>query len=149
MSTTTFTPTTRVFARPRQLAMDQRPEAVVVAGSAGDVVTTVRAAAAAGLTVAPQSSGHNAGPLGDLAGSVLLRTSGLREIVVDRERQVARVGAGVLWGEVTAAAAEVGLTALAGSSRDVGVAGYTLGAACHSSPAPTTWPATTSWAPTS
>jgi FAD/FMN-containing dehydrogenase len=112
---------------PWQLAVDQRPEAVVLAASAKDVTATVRAAAAAGLQVAPQSTGHNAGPMGDLTGSVLLRTSGLREITIDPERRVARVAAGALWGEVTAAAAEHGLAGLAGSSRDVGVVGYTLG----------------------
>ena len=37
----------------------------------------VRAAAAAGLRVAPLGSGHNAHPLGDLADSVLMRLSGM------------------------------------------------------------------------
>jgi hypothetical protein len=39
----------------------------------------------------------------------------------------ARVEAGVLWAEVSEAAAEHGLAALAGSSPDVGVVGYSLG----------------------
>ena len=39
----------------------------------------------------------------------------------------ARAEAGVLWIEVVEAAAEFGLAALAGSSPDVGVVGYTLG----------------------
>ncbi len=112
---------------PWQLAVDQRPEAVVLAASPRDVVATVRAAAVAGLAVAPQSTGHNAGPLGDLAGTALLRTSGLGDVEIDPERRMARVGAGAVWGDVTAAAAENGLTGLAGSARDVGVVGYTLG----------------------
>jgi FAD/FMN-containing dehydrogenase len=112
---------------PWQLAVDQRPEAVVLAASPRDVVATVRAAAVAGLAVAPQSTGHNAAPLGDLAGTVLLRTSGLRDVEIDPERRTARVGAGAVWEDVTAAAAKYGLTGLAGSARDVGVVGYTLG----------------------
>src|SRR5207237_8768188 len=43
------------------------------------------------------------------------------------DNRTARVEAGVLWLEVAEAAAEHGLAALAGSSPDVGVVGYTLG----------------------
>jgi FAD/FMN-containing dehydrogenase len=51
----------------------------------------------------------------------------MRGVSVDPKRRTARVEAGVLWQEVTDAAAEHGLAALAGSSHDVGVVGYTLG----------------------
>ena len=109
------------------LAVDQRPEAVVTARSVDDVRATVRAAAALGLRVAPQSTGHHASPMGPLDGTVLLRLSAMRGVSVDPERRVARVEGGALWVDVTAAAAEHGLAALAGSAADVGVAGYTLG----------------------
>jgi hypothetical protein len=112
---------------PWQLAVDQQPVAIVVAGTADDVVATVRAAAAAGLRVAPQCTGHNAAPLGPLDGTVLLRTSGMRGVSIDPDQRVARVGAGVVWGEVTAAAAEHGLAGALGSAADIGVVGYTLG----------------------
>jgi hypothetical protein len=112
---------------PWQLAVDQRPTAVVLAGSEHDVIATVRAARACFLRVAAQGTGHNANPLGPLDDTVLLRTSGMRGIEIDAERRIARVQAGVVWGEVSAAAAEVGLAGLAGSARDVGVVGYTLG----------------------
>lgn len=110
-----------------QLATDQRPTAVVTALSTRDVVTTVTTAARLGLRVAPQSTGHNAAPLGELAGTILLRTSAMRAVHIDAEARLARVEAGALWADVTDAAAPFGLAALAGSSRDVGVAGYTLG----------------------
>jgi hypothetical protein len=109
------------------LAVDQRPAAVVLAESAADVAETVRAARAAGLRVAPQGSGHGAGSLGDLSDTILLRTTRLRGVTIDAENRSARVEAGVLWQEVSDAAAEHGLAALAGSSHDVGVLGYTLG----------------------
>src|SRR3954453_902071 len=48
------------------LAVDQRPEAVVIPANADDVAATVRFAAASGVRVAPQGTGHNARPLGDL-----------------------------------------------------------------------------------
>ena len=109
------------------LAVDQRPAFVAFPESAEDVAEVVRFARDSGLRVAPQGTGHAAAPLGDLAGTVLLRTSRLRGVTVDPEARVARAEAGTIWIEVVEAAAEHGLAALAGSSPDVGVVGYTLG----------------------
>jgi hypothetical protein len=109
------------------LAVDQRPLAVAVPANAEDVATIVRAARAAGLRVAPQTTGHNATPLGDLSGTILLKTSRLRNVDVDAEAGIARVGGGATWGDVAGPAAAAGLMPLQGSSHDVGVAGYTLG----------------------
>lgn len=112
------------------LAVDQRPAAVVVAASVADIATTVRAARDLGLAVAPQATGHNAAPLVDghgLADAILLRTHELRGVEVRPNQRIARVEPGALWGDVVAATAPHGLTALAGSSHDVGVVGYTLG----------------------
>ena len=109
------------------LAADQRPAAVALPESARDVAAIVRWARERGLRVAPQGTGHNAIPLGSLAHTVLLKTKRLRGLSIDIRRRRARVDAGVLWAEVTDAAAQHGLAALAGSSPDVGVVGYTLG----------------------
>ncbi len=75
---------------PWSAAVDQRPAAVVFPRSATDVSEVVRAAAGLGLRVAPQSTGHNAGPLAaqGLEDVVIVRTSGLDEVTVDLERQV-------------------------------------------------------------
>ncbi|MGW2094642.1 FAD-binding oxidoreductase [Promicromonospora sukumoe] len=110
-----------------QLTVDQHPDAVVLAASAGDVVAAVQMARGAGLRVAAQGTGHNASPLGSLAGTILVRTSGMRGVVIDPDARTARVEAGALWGDVTAAAAAYGLSGLAGTAADVGVVGYTLG----------------------
>ncbi len=109
------------------LAVVQEPAAVVYPESAADVVETVRFARSAGLRVAPQGTGHGASALGDLAGTILLKTERLRGVEIDPEAQVARAEAGVLWIEVVERAVEHGLTALHGSSPDVGVVGYSLG----------------------
>ncbi len=112
------------------LAVDQRPAAVVVAASVADIARTVRMARAYGLAVAPQATGHNAGPLaqdGGLADAILLRTHELRGVEVRPNQRIARVEPGAQWGDVVAATAPHGLAALAGSSHDVGVVGYTLG----------------------
>lgn len=109
------------------LAVDQRPTAVAYPADAAEVAAVVKAARAAGLRVAPQSTGHNAAPLGDLARTVLVKTSGLQGVEIDPLTRTARVGGGVLWEDVIDAAAPHGLAALHGSSPNVGVAGYSLG----------------------
>ncbi len=112
---------------PWNLAVDQRPAAVVQARSAEDVRDVVRFALAAGIEVVPQGTGHGATPMGDLAGTVLLRTTAMRAVDIDPVARIARAEAGAEWAEVVGPATEHGLTALHGSSPDVGVVGYTLG----------------------
>ena len=110
-----------------QLEVDQRPAAVVEAAGAADVVATVAAAGVLGLRVAAQATGHNAAPLGDLGGTILLSTRRMRGVSVDAAMMIARVDAGAIWGDLTPMAGANGLAALAGSSHDVGIVGYTLG----------------------
>jgi FAD/FMN-containing dehydrogenase len=76
--------------------------------------------------VAAQGTGHGATSL-ELDDTILIKLHRLRGVTVDAERRVARVEAGSVWSDVVDAAAEHGLGALAGSSPDVGVVGYTLG----------------------
>ena len=109
------------------LLADQRPALIVQAAAAGDVVETVRHARARGLRVAAQSTGHGAARLGSLAGTVLIRTARMSDVVVDPAERTARAGAGARWGDVIAAAAPHGLAGLHGFSAGVGVAGYVLG----------------------
>jgi hypothetical protein len=109
------------------LTHDQRPAALVRVASADDVAETVRYAAQRGLRIAPQGTGHNAGPIDGLEDSLLLRTDALQEVRIDVAARRARVGSGVRWAAVADPASEAGLAPLSGSSRDVGVAGYSLG----------------------
>ena len=109
------------------LAADQRPPHVAFPETTDDVVKIVTFAGEHGLRVAPQGTGHGAWPLGAIEDSVLLRPSRLRDVVIDPVKRRARIGAGVTWGQVQAAAAAHGLAGLAGSSPDIGVVGYTLG----------------------
>ena len=97
---------------PWNLQVDARPAAVAYPAFPDEVADVVRAAASAGLKVAPQGTGHGAPPLaGRLGDAVLLRTSAMTELHVDAERRTARVGAGVLWGDVVARAGATGLAA--------------------------------------
>ena len=109
------------------LAVDQNPAVVAIPETGDEVAQAVRYARDHGLRVAPQSTGHNAAPLGDMSDTMLLKTERLRSVEIDAERSVARVGGGAVWADVTHPAAAHGLAALAGSSHDVGVAGYVLG----------------------
>ena len=109
------------------LAVDQRPAVVVEAGSAADVAQAVRYARGHGIRIAPQGTGHGAGPLEPLDGAMLLRTTRMRRVSIDPAARTARAEAGALWQDVTVPAAQHGLAALAGSSPTVGVTGYTLG----------------------
>ena len=107
--------------------VDQRPAMIAYPATPQEVAEVMHYARDAGLRVAPQSTGHNAAPLGDLSDSVLLRTSAFTEISIDADQRIARVGGGVLWQDVVEAAAAHGLYPLHGSSPDVAVAGYSLG----------------------
>ena len=109
------------------LAADERPALVVMAESAADVTQAVRFARAHGMRIAPQGTGHGAGALEPLQGAMLLRTSRMRGVRIDPAARIARAEAGAIWQDVTVPASEHGLAALAGSSSNVGVTGYTLG----------------------
>jgi FAD/FMN-containing dehydrogenase len=109
------------------LAVDQHPAAIALPDSAHDVAVAVGFAREHGLRVAAQGTGHGAAPLGSLAGTILVKTSSLRRVTINPVTRIARAEAGVLWREVIEAAAEHGLAALAGTSPDVGVVGYTIG----------------------
>jgi FAD binding domain len=109
------------------LLVDQRPAAIVQARDGDDVARAVRFAGENGLRVSVQCTGHNAAPLGDLAGTLLLRTEAMNGAEIDAETRRARVQAGARWRDVVPAASEHGLAALHGSSPTVGIVGYTLG----------------------
>jgi FAD/FMN-containing dehydrogenase len=109
------------------LATDERPSVVVVAESAADVAHAVRFARSRGMRIAPQGTGHGSEPLEPLEGAMLLRTVRMRGVRVDPDARTARAEAGALWQDVTVPAGQQGLAALAGTSPNVGVTGYTLG----------------------
>lgn len=76
----------------------------MVAADADDVAAAVRFAAREGRPVAVQSTGHGISVPAD--GAVFIATGELREVSVDPRAGTARIGAGLRWREVLAAAAE-------------------------------------------
>jgi hypothetical protein len=111
---------------PANSSYPQRPFAVVRPHSAEQVAQTVKCASRLGITVVVQATGHGAGrQIGD--DQLLLDTSALTGVTVDRFPATARVAAGERWPAVQEAAVSHGLLGLSGTSPTVGVAGYTFG----------------------
>ncbi len=109
------------------LTLDQRPALIAYPNGTDDVAAIVEYAKAGGLRVAPQRTGHNAGPLGSLEDTILLKTSEMKGVEIDADDRRARVNAGAQWQDVVPKASELGLAALHGSAPDVGIVGYSLG----------------------
>lgn len=105
--------------------LDPRPLVVAEASGPSDVRAAVLAARDHDLPLAVQATGHGTRVPSD--GGVLLKTTAMTGVLVDPQRRIAKVGPGTRWGAVIDAAQPFGLAPLAGSSRDVGVTGYTLG----------------------
>jgi FAD/FMN-containing dehydrogenase len=109
------------------LSVDQRPVAVAEPETVADVVAIVDFARERGLRVAAQGTGHAAAAMTSLQNTILVKTHRMRVVEIDADARRARAQAGAMWADVAGPAAEHGLAALAGSSHDVGVVGYSLG----------------------
>ena len=93
--------------------VQQRPALIVEARSAGDVQTAVNYARENNLGVAVQATGHgNIRPADDC---LLILTREMNKVEIDPQAQTARLGGGVKWGPVLAAAQQHGLAPLLGS----------------------------------
>ena len=130
------------------LAIDQRPAAVAFPESPQDVAAAVlfraRSSACGPRRRAPATTRDRSARLRTRSCS---RPSGCGRSRVDPARRTARVEAGVgLGSRLSEAAAQHGLAALAGSSPDVGVVGYTLGGGVSFLGRKPAWPPTTSGA---
>ena len=108
-----------------QTGRPHRPDLVVAAAAARDVVTAVRHAASHDLPLAVQATGHGRGIA--LDGGLLITTDRMRGVTVDSTARNARIEAGARGTDVVTAATPHGLAPLSGSSSDVGMVGYLLG----------------------
>jgi hypothetical protein len=108
-----------------QLAGPHRPALIVGAEDADDVRAAVEFAAANGLPIAVQATGHGL-PL-PTDGGLLISTRRMNGLRVDPAARTASIEAGVRWEQVVAEAARHGLAPLNGSAPSVGAVSYTLG----------------------
>lgn len=107
------------------LATQHSPDAAVGVTNENDVVEAVRFAARHRLPVRVLATGH--GPAEPVTDGLLLVTRRLNRLSIDPSTRIATIGAGLKWEAVQAAAGPLGLTAITGSSPDVGAIGLTLG----------------------
>ena len=107
-----------------QTAATRKPDVIVGAAGEDDVVAAVRFAAAHGLPVAAQGTGHS---LGDVDGGVVITTRRLDGVRVNADERTAWVEAGVPWGKVAEEAGKHGLAPLSGSAPAVCAVSYLLG----------------------
>jgi FAD/FMN-containing dehydrogenase len=106
---------------------DLRPAVIVRCTSAQDVAAAVRFARRERLEVAVRCGGHSVAGLGSCDGGIVIHLGGLKGIEVDPVARIARVGGGVLWGELDRATQEHGLHTPGGRVTTTGVGGFTTG----------------------
>jgi FAD/FMN-containing dehydrogenase len=103
------------------------PALVIQPVSARDVVAAIRFARRFKLLLSIKGGGHNIAGTSLAEGGVTLDMSRMRDVSVDPEAKLARVGPGCLLKDVDAATQRHGLATVLGFVSEVGVAGLTLG----------------------
>jgi hypothetical protein len=103
------------------------PTLVLQPTSAHDVAAAVSFARDHGLLVSIKGGGHNIAGTSIAEGGLTLDMSRMREVAVDPDAKLARVGPGCLLGEVDQATQQHGLATVLGFVSETGVAGLTLG----------------------
>ena len=105
----------------------RRPNVIVQAKSAQDVVGAVKYAAQNKLKVAVRSGGHNSNGASLRDGGLLIDVSAMQDIRIDREKRIASIQTGVRSMELVKAAREQGLTFPVPHCPSVGLGGFTMG----------------------
>jgi hypothetical protein len=107
--------------------IDRRPEVVVRAANAGDVIAAVDHARDRGLDLAVRGGGHSVPGFGTCDGGVVIDLGGMRGVRVDPVARTARAEGGATWGDFNAATHAFGLATTGGIISTTGVGGLTLG----------------------
>ncbi len=107
--------------------IDRRPRYVAEAVAVEDVVAALAFARENELPIAVRGGGHSVAGLSLVDGGVVIDVRGMRDIEVDPERRIARIGGGATWAAVDRATQAHGLAATGGRVSTTGVAGLTLG----------------------
>ena len=108
-------------------SFDRRPALIARCSGEADVAAALQHARANDLAVAVRSGGHSVAGHSVCDGGIVIDLSPMRRVDVGASARTARVQAGVLLGELDAAAQRFGLAAPAGVVSHTGVAGLTLG----------------------
>jgi FAD/FMN-containing dehydrogenase len=106
--------------------IDRRPTAIARCTGAADVAAAVRFAREKGMPLSVRGGGHNVSGRSVCEGGVLIDLSGVRNVRVDRERGVARVGGGALLGDIDHETQAVGMAVPVGAVSETGIGGLAL-----------------------
>ena len=107
--------------------IDRRPALIVRCQTTHDVVAALAFANRVGVEVSVRGGGHNVAGRAVTDNGVMIDLSAMKSVTVDASSATACVDAGVVWGELNAAAAEHGLAVTGGVVSTIGIAGLTLG----------------------
>ncbi len=107
--------------------IDRHPSLVLYCAGVEDVRRAVDFAGANNLLVAVRGGGHNVAGNAVCDGGLVIDLSRMKGIEVDPRSLVARVQAGLTWGELDRATQAYGLAATGGIVSRTGIAGLTLG----------------------
>ena len=108
-------------------SIDRRPAAVVRPVSAADVAAALRFAGQHELEVSIRGGGHSFAGFSCTQGGLMIDLRHLNSVSIDAGTKRARVGGGVKWAALDAAAAEHSLAVTGGFISHTGIAGLTLG----------------------
>lgn len=107
--------------------VDKRPRLIASCETPDDVAQALARARTDQLDVAVRAGGHSVAGMSSNDDGLVVDVRPMKDIEVDAGRRVARVGAGVTWGELDRATQEHGLATTGGRVSSTGVAGLTLG----------------------
>ena len=106
--------------------IDRRPAVIARCATTADVVAAVNFGRDTGLEVSVRCGGHSVAGL-SVGDGIMIDLRGLNQIDVDPRAGIARVGGGVLWGELDGATQEHGLHTPGGRVTTTGIGGFTTG----------------------
>jgi FAD/FMN-containing dehydrogenase len=107
--------------------IDRRPAVIARCADSTDVVSALDLARSRGLDVTVYGGGHAVTGAAVADGAVCIDLRGMKDIEIDVETAVARVGGGCIWRELDAAGQAHGLAVTGGRMSGTGVGGLTLG----------------------
>ncbi len=108
-------------------AIDRRPAAIARCANASDVQRALEVGRARGLPIAVRGGGHSFAGKAVCDDGLVIDGTPMKQVDIDRERRVARAGAGCTLGDFDAATQAVGLATTMGTAPPTGISGLTLG----------------------